>query len=70
MSIILAAYIVLQASNCAVLSPPAEGLLLWFDAGDIGRLDINGDRVNSWRSKAGVTECIALGAYDQRPRWI
>ncbi len=69
MSVFVAAHIIFLAS---VLPAPTsiDGLLLWFDASDKASLQLEGDQVLSWSSRASGRECAALGAAPQRPRWV
>ena len=53
----------------AYSTPPAEELLLWFDAGAEDTLHLDGEFVNEWTSKAqGNYSALATG--NQRPCWV
>jgi hypothetical protein len=67
LSIIIAAQIL--ASVLSVSPLPADGLLLWFDAADRTTLQLDGDQVLSWKSKAPGPEQAASSPGTAHPLW-
>jgi len=70
LSTLLAFHFVFLIPAAVLPTPPAADLLLWFDAADRTTLQLEGDRVVSWRSKAPGPEQVALGPGARQPRWV